>query len=161
MERMLCLMRHGLSFERERDKTDLERPIDPKGIPAIIAAGQKVQAILGIPQVIICSKAERAKQTALYLAESINYSTDQIHVNDELYEASARIFFQIVTQLKNEWDKILIIAHNPAITYIAEYLSSAEIGNLREANSVVIKFETDKWENVTQGSGKLIHNISI
>ncbi|HMQ00067.1 MAG TPA: histidine phosphatase family protein [Cyclobacteriaceae bacterium] len=155
MIRKLILMRHGIAFEKDADQTDAERELDPRGIPSIVETAKKINELAGVPQVIISSDALRAKQTAMYVAETIGYNPDRTHINDELYQASARIFFQTINQLKDDWEKVLIIGHNPTISYIAEFLSSAEIGSMTEASAVSIEFKIASWSNITQGSGKL------
>jgi phosphohistidine phosphatase len=160
MKRILSLMRHGIAFEKDVNQTDIEREIDPKGISSIITSATDLVKTAGIPQVIICSRAARAKQSAIFAAEAMNYNTERIHQNEDLYQASTRIFLQIVHQLKDEWDNVLIIAHNPSITYIAEYLSAAEIGNMKEADVIVIEFNSANWAAISQASGNLLKHIS-
>lgn len=160
MKRTLSLMRHGLSFEKNLNELDIEREIDPQGISSIFSSATSLIQHVGIPQVIICSKAVRAKQSALFAAEAINYNSERIHQNDDLYQASTRIFLQIIHQLKDEWENVLIIAHNPTITYIAEYLSAADIGEMKEADIAIIQMNSLSWAEVGQANGNLLKHIT-
>jgi phosphohistidine phosphatase SixA len=44
--------------------------------------------------------------------------------------ASVRTFLQAVNQLKSEWEHVMMVGHNPIITYLGEYLSDEIVGDL-------------------------------
>lgn len=106
--------------------------------------------------IIITSSAVRAKTTASLIAEQIAYNTSKIHINEEIYEASIRSLLKVVNQLKDEWDSVLIVGHNPSITYLSEYLTSEEIGDMTTCGVAKIKFNTNSWLEVSEGLGKLV-----
>lgn len=155
MKRVLCLMRHGLALEKNFDQTDFQRELDPSGIPKIIGHAHGLFSELGAPQIIISSNAVRALETANYLAGAIKFPPEKIHANDNLYEAPPRLLLQSVNHLKDEWTYVIIVGHNPSISYVAEYISDAEIGSMDPASIVIINFDVNSWSEISKGTGTL------
>jgi phosphohistidine phosphatase len=54
---------------------------------------------------------------------------------------------------------VLCVAHNPAISYLAESLTKAEIGDMPPCGLAIIKFNINSWKEVSQGSGELENYI--
>jgi phosphohistidine phosphatase len=50
----------------------------------------------------------------------------------------------------------MLVGHNPAATYLAEFLTRAEIGSLPTNGVVYMTFEDQKWGEVTGQSAKLV-----
>jgi phosphohistidine phosphatase len=107
----------------------------------------------------MCSTAERAKATAGLIVDTLKFDTEKFFFQDDLYEASTRTFFQFVTQLPDEYRSVLCVAHNPTITYLAEYFTKAEIGDVMPAGLVMIRFNHASWKEVSQGNGELMRYI--
>jgi phosphohistidine phosphatase len=101
---------------------------------------------------IISSAAIRAQATAALIHGILNIEPEFI-TEDELYEASVRNFLQLTCGLDDDFKNILMIGHNPYISYFAEYLTKAEIGSMATAGLVSVRFEISKWSEVTEGTG--------
>jgi phosphohistidine phosphatase len=84
---------------------------------------------------------------------------EKIQLNEELYEASVRTFLREITQLEDTLNHVLCVGHNPSISYLAEYLTKAEIGDLPPGGLVIIQFEILLWQKIGEASGKFIKLI--
>ncbi len=156
MSKYLILIRHGEAAERESDQTDFDRFLTGNGVQAVSNLGRHLSNKNTQPDIIITSPAVRAFGTAQLVAEQLNYDSARIHNNEEIYEASVRTLLQVVNQLKEEWNSVLLVGHNPSISYLAEYITEAEIGDMSPGSAAQISFELDKWPQISAGTGTLL-----
>jgi phosphohistidine phosphatase len=110
-----------------------------------------------IADVIVCSPAERARMTAELVATQLAYELNEIQCVDNLYEASVREFVDYLTKLNDRHKQVLIIGHNPTITYAADYLCDSEIGALSPGSVVHINFPLKSWGGLAKGCGEFIN----
>jgi len=159
MHRTLYLLRHAQSADKQVSQQDRDRELTPEGMKQALRIGgfflrQKLPL-----DCIMTSYAVRANTTAGYVADVIKYDPEKILVEEELYEASVRTFFQFVTNLDDSYRHILCVGHNPTISYLAEFLTRAEIGDMVPAGLCMIQFNLDTWKEVSQGNGTLIQYV--
>ncbi|MGD1959191.1 MAG: histidine phosphatase family protein [Fulvivirga sp.] len=152
----LQLLRHARAMDKTSEQRDIERELNSIGLQNSTRMGINFSKKKEEFDIIITSPAMRAKTTASLIAEQIAYNTAKIHVNDEIYEASIRSLLKVVNQLKDEWDSVLIVGHNPSVTYLAEYLTRGEIGDMTTCGVVKIEFDIESWAEVSEGLGKLV-----
>lgn len=156
MSKDLYLIRHAMANDKEQGQKDIDRFLASKGIQSATKTGHHFKQEGIQPDMIITSPAVRAAATATLIAEQLKYNTDLVHLNDELYEGSIRTLLQVVNRLKNEWSKVFIVTHNPSVSYLAEYITNAEIGSIVPGGYVHIRFSKDDWSQISEGSCELI-----
>ena len=156
MNKDLYLIRHASSNEKESDQKDIDRTLSSDGLQEATRAGHHFKREGIQPDMIITSPAVRALGTATLIAEQLKYNTDQIHINDELYEASIRTLLQVVNNLKTDWGMVFIVTHNPAISYLAEYITGSEIGSMVSGGFAHIRIANKDWTEVSEGSEDLV-----
>jgi phosphohistidine phosphatase len=159
MPRFLYLMRHAQSADKQVGFSDKERELTPKGIREAIQIGVQMVKEKYFPELIVSSSAIRSKTTAGLVLDAIKLTPEKIQVDEELYVASVRTFLELVTQFDNTLQQVMCVGHNPTISYLAEYLTKAEIGDIPPAGLVVIQFNTGRWQDVGEGSGEFIRLI--
>ena len=152
----LFLLRHARTQDKQPGQKDIERILSAIGLQNATRMGMNFKKKQIQFDIIICSPAERTKTTALLIAEQIKYDTSKIHFNEEIYEASARTLLQVVLQLKDEWNQVLLVGHNPSISYLAEHLTHNEIGNITPCGVVEIKFDIEQWADISEGTGEMV-----
>lgn len=157
MSKTLYLLRHARAMDKLADQKDIERELDSIGLQNSTRMGINFSNKSLQFDIIISSPAQRAKQTASLVAEQIKYNTDKIHFNDEIYEASTRTLLQVVNRLKDEWNNVLLVGHNPSVSYLAEYLTRSELGDMTTCGVVRIEFDVDSWSEISEGTGDLIN----
>ena len=159
MSKRLFLVRHAKTEEGSRDKRDFDRILTNIGMQDATRLGKYFYSNDKKPDQILSSDAARASATAELLASQMKYEISRIHLNHEIYDASVRTLFELVTQLKDEWDSVMIVGHNPVINYLAEYLSGADIGHMSTGSCACIVFDSESWREVSQGGGTLENYI--
>lgn len=138
----------------------MDRELTPVGTKETFQIGAFLHREKIQPDVLYCSTAERARMTAQLISDTIKLEVEKIIPDEELSQASVRTFLEFVTQLDNAYDRVMCVGHNPVISYLAEYLTAAEIGVLPTAGLVAIKLGVDSWQNVEKGCGELVLTIT-
>jgi phosphohistidine phosphatase len=152
----LYLLRHAEAMEKQPGQTDKERELSTTGLQNATRMGIFLKGEAFLPEIILSSSANRTLQTASLVAEQLKYDTQKIHENPEIYEASTRTLLVVINQLRDQWNTVLLVGHNPSITYLAEYVTGAEIGHISTCGLVHIRFPLSSWEEVTAGNGQYI-----
>lgn len=153
----LYLMRHATaSMDAKRD---FDRPLTAIGERDARHMGRWLNEADPAPDQIISSPALRANTTASILMEEL-HQQHTIHLEEELYEASIRTFLQVVNALNDQLSCVLIVAHNPAITYLADYLTTRGIVGMMPGAMVGLGIPLASWSAVSQHSAELIFNQS-
>jgi phosphohistidine phosphatase len=139
------------------NQADRERVLTQRGVREALLIGNYLYQEKTAFDVVFASVAARANATAHLIADAMKFDPALILEEEALFEASTRTFFQYITQLDDKYTTVLCVAHNPSISYLAESLTKAEIGDMPPAGLAIIKFNTTSWAAVGQGTGDL-HN---
>lgn len=160
MVKHLWLARHAQAAESGMGIPDFDRPLTSEGVLQAARVGKHLQQLFPDPQKIMSSSALRARTTAAHFAEQYSYDPLGLMVEDDLYEASVRTFLGFINRLPANLDRVIIVAHNPAVSYLSEYLSRAEIGNMVPCSAVHLSLETDDWQAWSEGTATFHQMIS-
>ena len=156
MSKDLYLIRHAMANEKESGQKDIDRFLASDGIQTATKTGHYFKQEGIQPDIIMTSPAVRALATATLIAEQLKHNTDQVHVNDELYEASVRTLLQVVNRLKDDWSRVFLVTHNPSVSYLAEYITHAEVGSIVPSGYAHIRIPADGWAQVSEANGELV-----
>ena len=151
----LYLLRHARTLEKEVSQTDQERELATVGLQNSTRMGIYMAQNKFLFNYIVSSPAVRAVQTAHLVAEQIKYDTEKIFLNEEIYEASVRTLLNVINNFKDEWKSVLLVGHNPSVTYLAEYITGAEIGHVTTCGLLHMVIRGNKWSAVGEKSSEL------
>ena len=151
----LLLVRHADSTDRLPDQSDFDRTLSSLGQQNAKEMGQFLAGEFPLIDKIISSAAIRAKMSSELMADQLGIGLDEIHYNSEIYEASVRTFLGTICSFDDQWKTVLLVAHNPTVTYFTEYICGEEVGNIATGGAVHIQFDLDHWAEASEGSGKL------
>jgi phosphohistidine phosphatase len=160
MPRYLYLLRHAQSADKQRGQTDKDRELTPTGVQQSLWVASFLASQKTFPELILCSPATRTQQTIGWIADALKVDHEKILYVDDLYEASMRTLLEVISTAEDEVQHLLCVGHNPAISYLAEYLTKTEIGDLVPAGMAIIKLNVGSWKEVSAGGGELIQHIS-
>lgn len=166
--RRLILLRHAKSSWDQPDLPDADRPLSRRGELSAPVMGQLLAGEGYLPQLILCSTAKRAVQTAHYILNAFSREPAYQEL-DELYMATPRDILMTVADHAGTAKTILIIGHNPGLGDLATWLvndgKAKEIARLRDkfptAACAVIDLPVDDWRDlgdstIVNWSGRLI-----
>lgn len=150
--KQIFLVRHAKSDWNNSEIKDIERPLNDRGYSN---ANQMSKAFKYMPDLIISSPAIRAISTALIFARNINYDSNKIQIKKELYESSVKDYLSVIHQLNDQYDTIMLFAHNPTISNVAETLVKALPMEMPTCAIAGISFDCSKWLEVKNNQGNL------
>jgi phosphohistidine phosphatase len=154
------LMRHAQSADKQPGQADKDRELTAQGIRDSIKIGSYLYTQKINPDLIVSSTAIRAKTTANLLLDTLKLMPEKIQLNDELYDASVRTFLREITQFEDYLNHVVCVGHNPTISYLAEYLTKSEIGDLQPGSLVIIQLDTLLWQKIEAGTCTLVKLIT-
>ena len=149
----ILFLRHAKS-SWEYAVPDRDRPLQPKGIHAIKAVAKHWKEKLSAYEAIFSSPANRALHTATLLAHEIGHSFSQFFLKEGLYSFSAHDIIGQVKQLPPQYDKVIVVGHNPALSDAADYFCVKPIPALKTADWISITFAASDWKVITQGEAE-------
>jgi len=152
MSKTLFLMRHGKA-EQTPGLRDFDRGLTDRGMRD---ARRQAQRIFNesLPDRFAVSSSLRTTQTALHIQEALGFSKDRIDYFESLYLCSIRELLACINDFDDLWKTTCVIGHNRSINYLAEYLTSEEIGHVATSGVVKISFD-GRWSELSQGTGYL------
>lgn len=152
----IVFIRHAKSSWNFPELIDFERPLNKRGkrdAPEMAIRLDK----LGIqPDLIVSSSAVRAKMTATYFAELLNYPIPLIQEIDKIYEATKKDVFDVIKTFSNKSEVVLVFGHNPTFTTIANHFSNVSIANVPTCGMFGVQFSTEEWKNFTKSASKFL-----
>lgn len=154
MTKNLYLIRHSYA-EDPQGKKDIERNLTMNGSAVARSLARSLLEKKIVIDQVYCSTANRARETALNIVEEMNLGEKLITFLDIIYDASVRELLGVINSIDPSIDNAVIIGHNPAISFIGEYLTGESIGSLQPSAMVSITCDS-AWEEVSQGSCKWV-----
>lgn len=122
----LLLMRHAKSSRDDPGLADRERPLNKRGQRDAPRMGARILEAKQVPDLILCSTALRARQTAVAVASGCGYG-GSIDYLDALYATDSSTYIKTLRQLPGQVDRVLMIGHNPEIETVVADLSEQAI----------------------------------
>jgi phosphohistidine phosphatase len=142
----LTLMRHGDARWKDPGLSDLERPLNRRGLAGAEAMARRLLELELIPDLMLVSPARRTQQTAEILARELSLPARRVVREERLYLASSADLLQVARETGPRISHLLLVAHNPGISELAALLVPKE-GKAGLATAAVcsIAFEAASW----------------
>jgi phosphohistidine phosphatase len=156
MNRHLYIIRHAQAEAGGMFSKDFERDLTPSGIIEAARMGKLLFDNGLQPNAIVCSSANRAHQTAKIIAEQLHFDVENISMTTDLYENGPKAYLAAVNQTAMGINFLIIVGHNPDISFFAEYLTKADIGSMSTGSVVAVAFTNQDWHEITAHSGQLM-----
>lgn len=149
----LLLLRHAKSSWKVADQPDFERPLNGRGERTAPLMGRYLRRQKIEPALVLCSPAERARQTAALFAEAARLG-GELRYDERIYEASALRLLEVVTQADEAAGTVLLVGHNPGLEELIQLLTG-ETRLMPTAALAKIDLAADKWGRVKEQTGRL------
>lgn len=149
----LFVLRHAKSSWKDQTLSDFERPLNKRGLRTAPKVGEFMAENELIPNSIVSSPAERAKQTANLVKDSGNFDAE-IRFNSGIYESGTHNLLYIVGEFEDENQSAMIVGHNPGFEGIVEILSG-EYQRMPTAALAVIDLDIKSWSEIKPKCGNL------
>jgi len=149
----LLIMRHGKSSWKYSHLADHDRPLNSRGIRDSARIGEVIRSEGLTPDVILCSSAKRANQTAELVAENCRFSGN-ICLHRSLYHGDPQDYLELLVM--QEENIIMVIGHNPGLEELLLEISETDEW-LPTATIAQIVFTFNNWKDLEHDpQGRLI-----
>lgn len=140
----LILVRHAKSDWGTAALDDHARPLNERGMRDAPAMAERLASTDVAVERILASTALRARTTAAAFGAALGLEPD---LRDELYGASARVLLDAASGSGAR--SVLVVAHDPGMTVLAERLSNGGIGGMPTCAVATFMWRTDDWDVAT------------
>jgi phosphohistidine phosphatase len=159
MKRLLYIMRHAQAEDLHADLLDRDRELTSKGQQEALIIGTQLVKQAFNPDYIYTSIAKRTKHTAALVSDVLKVATENVIEEEELYNSSIRSYLNFITKMDASITSVMIVGHNPTVSYLVEYLSNAEVGSLPTAGLCCLQISVSSWKEVGKDSATLLESI--
>lgn len=156
MKKTIYLVRHAKAEDQALMFKDFDRELLSSGIMDSARMG-KFMVDQGVKVgLLVSSTAARAYQTAKVLAEQLSYDVDRIVGEQKLYDGGPKSYLSVINSCSEEFESLMIVGHNPDITYFAEYLTHGNVVSMEKGAVIEISFKDFKWEEISGKTGEMV-----
>jgi phosphohistidine phosphatase len=106
-----------------------------------------------IPEIIVSSPAERARQTATLVRASARLD-GPIRFDERIYGAGTSDILDIISELDDTAGSAMLVGHNPTFENAVQVLTG-KYERMPTATLAVIDLEITEWKGITPGCGRL------
>lgn len=119
----VTLVRHAKSSWKTENQADFDRPLNERGARDGHTMARRLVSRQCLPDLLLCSSARRAQETAAYLRTAFKLSDDQFELHDELYLASAGTLLDTLSTVPTTVRHVMVVAHNPGLEALSDLLA--------------------------------------
>ena len=156
------LLRHAKSSWRDAGLPDFDRPLNARGREAAPLMGALMRRQGLLPDHILCSPAERARQT-LDLVRAAHGRLGPPDLEERLYHATPVTLLRAIHEQRDGTRHLLLVGHNPGLHQLAVWLTGGGSPALQRqlaeklptGGLVVLTFDIAQWRDVRPGAGYL------
>ena len=144
----LYLVRHAQAGWMKDGQSDFERTLDAGGKTEAIEMGRRMKARKLSPDIVITSPAKRTIQTLELISSEAAISTERVVFNENIYEASLTDLRNVLQGLGDECDNVMMIGHNPGMTWLVKHLTKDEMGAMPTAGMATVHLKCEQWKDL-------------
>lgn len=163
MTRELLILRHAKSDWETGAKNDFDRPLSKRGRKDAPRVGRFLLEQGLVPDFVVSSPAERARQTVLAVCDQMNINEHSVHWDSRIYHGSAGSLLDVLNDCPENAKRVLIAGHNPGLEILLQNLCDHEIPmpddyKLMPTGAVAHLEILVEWQNL---EGRLARLISL
>lgn len=145
--KQLLVMRHAKSSWKEAGMADHDRPLNKRGRAAAPLMGRRLRERQIRPDLLLCSTARRAQETAQLVVEAAELELAPLALSD-LYLAPPDIY---IAQLRHQPDAVasaMVVGHNPGLEELLESLCGVTHA-VPTAAVAIVELDIAQWSELT------------
>jgi phosphohistidine phosphatase len=127
MTRELLIFRHGKSDWDSEAVDDYHRPLAKRGRKAVKRMAFWLSEQNLLPQRILSSTAERARQTTLRLCRYAEIPESRIVWEKAIYAADLGDLLEVLSNASGQPGRTMMVGHNPGLEELVTYLAGTPI----------------------------------
>jgi phosphohistidine phosphatase len=159
----LYILRHATAAATGTNGGDASRPLTEGGLREAESMGRFLQRAGIAPDMVACSSALRALQTAEALLRGLQ-SKRRAEANDALYNASGSALLEWVQKRPDSERSVLLVAHMPGVGELASLLTTEHDDlalTFAPATLAAVTSEEKLWADWDFGRGLLTMHVPV
>ena len=96
----------------------LDRPLSKRGRRNAPRVGKFLRDQNLVPDYVVSSPAERAKQTVIAVCAQMGIGPERIHWDPRIYHAGAGALLDVLNDCPDDAQRVLIAGHNPGLAIL-------------------------------------------
>jgi len=161
MPRELLLLRHAKSDWESGVLADVDRPLAKRGKSDAPRVGAWLYREGLVPDHVVSSPAERARQTATKVCKRLDFKKKRIVWENAIYEAGVSELLGVLACCPEQAGIVLLIGHNPGLEELIRYLAGDDLeipddGKLLPTAAVARLEMPHDWSRLEPGSAHLV-----
>ena len=150
----LILIRHSKSSWKDLSLTDFNRPLNGRGkLDGPLMADYLKRKIDKIDY-LHSSSSVRTFETSKYFIKQIQF--EKVEYDDALYHCSATSILNMISNYSDDYQSVMIIAHNPGLTNLINNITNISLDNLPTTGLAEIEFNINSWSKLSYKNSNLI-----
>jgi len=160
MSRELLIMRHAKSDWGDASLRDFDRPLNKRGLASAPKMGRWLHEQGLVPDAVISSPAERARQTASRTCAELGIAVAQIKWDKRIYDAVLSDLLDVLADSPAPATRVLLVGHNPGLEHLLMHLCStlprSPDGKLLPTATIAHVRLPDDWTTLDPVCGELL-----
>jgi len=161
MPRELLILRHAKSDWDSGAASDFDRPLAKRGRKDAPLVGAWLYREGVVPDYIVSSPAERARETALKVCKALDLKKRQIVWDESIYDAASDQLLAVLSRVPDTASTALLVGHNPGLEDLVRFLTGGDLsepedGKLLPTAALARLEMPDDWRALEHGCAVLI-----
>lgn len=123
MPRQLLILRHAKSDWESDASGDFDRPLARRGKHDAPLVGEWLHREGLVPDLVVSSPAERAKETALKVCKSMGLKKEGVVLDPDVYAGGLNDLLRVLARCPAEAASVLLVGHNPGMEELLVFLA--------------------------------------
>ncbi|MCC6754548.1 MAG: histidine phosphatase family protein [Saprospiraceae bacterium] len=159
-DKAVAFIRHAKSSWSDASLSDLERPLNERGLRDAPRVAKHLAGLIGIlPMETVCSPARRARQTCELFARQFPSPPYRERMDEALYFGNAEAYTACLHQCLPQTEICLVFGHNPTIEHLAGMLRAPYTGQVPTCCVLLCKLESDQWQDAIPSRLRIVQVI--
>jgi phosphohistidine phosphatase len=161
MPRELLILRHAKSDWQSGSASDFDRPLAKRGKKDAPRVGEWLYREGLVPDLVVSSPAERAKQTTLKVCKSMDFKKKKVVWDEDIYDADLADLLSVLARCPTKASTVLLVGHNPGLEKLTRFLAGDEVETPADGKllptATIVRLEMPKdWEDLEPGCAQLV-----
>ena len=161
MSRELLILRHAKSSWNSDAATDFDRPLSKRGRRDAPKVGRFLLAQDLVPDFVVSSPAERARQTVIGVCAEMGIGPEQVNWDSRIYHGYAGSLLSVLNDSPDEAKRVLIAGHNPGLEILLQNLCNHKVPmpddyKLMPTAAVAHLEILSEWKDLEGGLARLV-----
>ena len=150
----LILIRHSKSSWKDLSLRDFDRPLNRRGKNDGPLMADYLSSKTNKIDYLHSSSSLRTFETSKYFIKQIQF--EKIQFDDSLYHSSATEILSIIRNYQEDYQSVMIIAHNPGLTNLINEITNISLDNLPTTGLAEIYFYCSNWNDISNQNSNLV-----